>query len=94
MSGCARFGIKQCERLGFITVGTGVRRANTFRLVDGWRTVDAVEAKRQVQLAKLPKPPKPPQVAAPQPLKRRSRRSPHRHRSRWSSNHARCSNVG
>ena len=40
----ARFGIKQCERLGFVSIGTGLRHANTFRLVDGWRAVDAVEA--------------------------------------------------
>jgi hypothetical protein len=62
----ARFGIKQCERLGFIRIGTGLRHANTFSLVDGWRTVHAVEAERLVQLAKLPKPP---QVAAPKPVK-------------------------
>ena len=62
----ARFGIKQCERLGFISIGTGLRHANTFRLVDGWRTIGADEAARLVKLAKLPKPP---QVAAPKPVK-------------------------
>ena len=55
----ARFGVKQCERLGFIRIGTGLRHANTFSLVDGWRTVHAVEAERLV----------PPQVAAPKPVK-------------------------
>ena len=64
--GSVSFGIKQCERLGFVSIGVGVRHANTFSLTDGWRAVDAVEAKRRVQLAKLPKPPK---VAAPQPVK-------------------------
>ena len=64
----ARFGIKQCERLGFISVGTGVRHANTFRLISDWKSIGAVEAARQVQLAKLPKPPKLPQVAAPKPV--------------------------
>ena len=55
----ARFGIKQCEHLGFVSIGTGLRHANTFSLADGWRTVAADDAKRQVQLAKLPKPPRP-----------------------------------
>ncbi len=54
----ARFGVKQCERLGFVSIRTGLRHANTFSLGDSWRTVDAVEAKRQVQLAKLPKLPR------------------------------------
>ena len=65
----ARYGIKQCERLGFISIGVGARYSNTFTLTDEWRTVDAVEARRQVQLAKLPKPPQPPRVAAPQRVK-------------------------
>ena len=39
--------------LGFISVATGVR--GTW-LSDSWRTIDAVEAARRVQLAKLPKP--------------------------------------
>ena len=64
--GSISFGIKQCERLGLVRIGTGFRHANTFSLTDGWGAVDAVEAKRLVQLAKLPKPP---QVAAPQPVK-------------------------
>jgi len=50
------FGTKQCERLGFISVGTGVRGTNLLWLSDSWRTIDAVEAARRVQLAKLPKP--------------------------------------
>ena len=64
----ASFGIKQCERLGFIsdTVGVGARHANVFALVDDWRTVDASEAARLVELAHLPKPQR---VAAPRPVK-------------------------
>ena len=50
------FGVKQCERLGFVSVGTGVRGTNLLWLSDGWRTIDAVEAARRVRLAKLPKP--------------------------------------
>ena len=70
------FGVKQCERLGFVSVNVhaGPHRANVFALTDGWRTVDAVEATRRVQLAKLPKPqraaaPKPPKPApTPKPV--------------------------
>ena len=65
----ARFGVKQCERLGFVSIGTGLRHANTFRLVDGWRAVDTVEARRQVLLARLPKLPQPRCVAASPPVK-------------------------
>ena len=69
------FGVKQCERLGFVSVGTGVRGTNLLWLSDGWRTIDAVEAARRVQLAKpaeaaraaVPKPPKP--VKQPKPVK-------------------------
>ena len=58
----ARYGIKQCVAVGFVSVGMGPRRVNVFRLADGWRALDAHEAARLVKLAKLPRqsvPPKP-----------------------------------
>ena len=60
------FGIKQCERLGFVNVTVGLRHANVFVLLDDWRSLDADEAARRVKLARLPKPPR---VAAPKPPK-------------------------
>ena len=60
------FGIKQCERLGFVSVTVGLRHANVFVLLDDWRLLDAAEAARRVKLARLPKPPR---VAAPKPPK-------------------------
>ena len=41
--GSISFGIKQCERLGFVSIGIGLRRANAFSLLDEWRAVDADE---------------------------------------------------
>ena len=32
--GSISFGIKQCERLGFVSIGIGLRRANAFSLLD------------------------------------------------------------
>ena len=52
------FGIKQCERLGFVSVTVGLRHANVFVLLDDWRLLDAAEAARRVKLARLPKPPR------------------------------------
>ena len=60
------FGIKQCERLGFVSVGVGTRHCNVFTLINDWRTIDAASAARLVKLARLPKPPR---VAAPKPPK-------------------------
>jgi hypothetical protein len=54
----ARFGIKQVELLGFVSVSMGPRRVNVFRLSDGWRGLDADEAKRRVAQARLPMPPR------------------------------------
>jgi hypothetical protein len=67
----ARIGIKQCELVDFVTVSMGHRRVNVFRRSDGWRGLDADEAKRRVRLARLPMPPRAssvpskPQVKAP-----------------------------
>jgi hypothetical protein len=63
----AYYGVKQCERLGFVSVSayTGPHRANVFTLVDHWRSIDAVEAKRQMAQAREPKP----RVAALKPVK-------------------------
>ena len=60
------FAIKQCERLGFVSVGVGTRHCNVFTLINDWRTIDAASAARLVKLARLPKPPR---VAAPKPPK-------------------------
>ena len=54
----AGFGVKQVELCGFFTVEVGPRRINMFTLADGWRSLDADEGVRRVQLAKLPKPPR------------------------------------
>ena len=67
--GSISFGIKQCERLGFVSIGIGLRRANAFSPLDDWRTVDADEAARRVQLAKLPQPPRPSRAVRPKPPK-------------------------
>ena len=66
--GSVTFGVRQCERLGFVSVHVhaGLRRAHTFRLCDDWKSISADKAARLVKLAKLPRPP---QVAAPQPVK-------------------------
>ena len=67
----ARLGIKQCVALEFVVIGMGPRRVNTFARADGWRALDAREAKRRVAQARLPMPrqsvpPKPvPQVKVP-----------------------------
>jgi hypothetical protein len=50
----ARYGIRQCERLGFITVGVGARRVRVFRMADGWKFLDADEAKQRMALAREP----------------------------------------
>ena len=71
------FGTKQCERLGFISVGTGVRGTNLLWLSDSWRTIDAVEAQRLSELAREPQPhrtferrePKPAPKSKPKPMK-------------------------
>ena len=65
----AYYGVKQCERLGFVSLSlyTGLHRANVFTLVDHWRSIDAVEAKRRMAQARQPKPPR---VAALKPVKR------------------------
>ena len=56
----AYYGVKQCERLGFVSVSvfTGPHRANVFTPVDHWRNIDAVEAKRRMAHARQPKPPR------------------------------------
>jgi hypothetical protein len=63
----ARFALKEIVLCGFVSVSVGVRRVNTFALADGWRALDAVEAKRLVGLSKLPMPLQP---AAPKPAPR------------------------
>ena len=77
--GSISFGIKQCERLGFVSIGIGLRRANAFSLLDDWRAVDAARRRggcswqscrsRRDRHARCP----------------RSRRSRSSHRSRWRS---------
>jgi hypothetical protein len=79
-----RYGIKQCELLGFAVITIGPRRVSQFRLAEGWRGLDADEAKRRVRLARLPTPPRassvPPkpvrQVKAPVERPRTVRRVP------------------
>ena len=68
------FGLKQLGLLEFVTISVGCRRINTFVLADGWRSLDADEAKRRVVLARLPKPqrpsskpPKPVKASKPEP---------------------------
>ena len=58
-----RRGIRQCELVGFIAVAMGPRRVNLFKLSDGWKSLDAAEAKRRMKLAKEPTPPR--QSSAP-----------------------------
>jgi hypothetical protein len=58
-----RRGIRQCELVGFIAVAMGPRRVNLFKLCDGWKSLDAAEAKRRMKLAKEPTPPR--QSSAP-----------------------------
>jgi hypothetical protein len=53
-----RRGIRQCELVGFVTVSIGARRCSVFALADGWRRLDAGEAKRRMKLAKEPTPPR------------------------------------
>jgi len=67
----ARFGTKQCVLLGFasVNVHAGPNRANVFRLIDKWRGVDAIEAKRRVAQAKLPQPPRPSAAKPVKPVK-------------------------
>jgi hypothetical protein len=72
--GCSRratcFALKQLALLGFVVaIGTGARRVNTFTLIDGWRAVHAVEAKRLVELARLPKPQRAALPKLPKPVK-------------------------
>ena len=43
-------------RPAFVKIEGGGRRINTFTLIDGWKSLDAVEAARRMALAKLPKP--------------------------------------
>lgn len=53
------FGLKQLALCGFVVVSEeGWQRANVYHLDDGWRSLDADEAKRLVKLAHEPKPPR------------------------------------
>jgi hypothetical protein len=47
----ARYGIRQCERVGLIKVEVGPRQVHVFSFRDGWKTVDADEAARRMALA-------------------------------------------
>jgi hypothetical protein len=54
---------RQAVLLGFVTIAQGPRPRNAYRLADGWRGHDAVEAMRLRKQARLPKP-----KAAPKPV--------------------------
>ena len=47
---------RQAVLLGFVTIAQGPRPRNAYRLADGWRGHDAVEAMRLRKQARLPKP--------------------------------------
>jgi len=69
----ARYGVKQCERVGLVTVNTGPRRVHVFMMADGWKSISADEAARRMALARQPmqraKPVKPPKlVKVPKPV--------------------------
>ena len=66
------YAVKALVALGFVTVASGKRRANVFRLCEDWRALDASEAARLEQSAR---------EAKPQPRAARWCRS-HRSRSR------------
>jgi len=81
----ARYGLKQCALLGFVSIDMGPRRVNVFALADGWKSIDRVEASRLVQLAKLPKPPRastPEPAPTPKPVKQPKPVEPPRMRER------------
>jgi hypothetical protein len=72
------------EFAAWIRITIGPRRVSVFRLADGWKSLDADEAKRRVAQARLPMPPRassvPPkpvrQVRAPVERPRTMRRVP------------------
>ena len=77
------YAVKALVALGFVTVASGKRRANVFRLCEDWRALDASEAARLEQSAReakpqaasrkvVPKPPKPKPVARPRVIRRRT----------------------
>jgi hypothetical protein len=91
----ARYGIKQCEALGFVAITTGARRVSLFKLTDGWRALGADEAARRIKQARLPTPPRasrvPPkpvrQVKAPvEPPRTMQRRVPSLPTMPWQDN--------
>ena len=57
---------RQIKLLGFVTIVQGPRPRNTFRLSDGWRANDAVEAMRLRKQAFTPKPRATPKRVRPQ----------------------------
>ena len=46
----ARYGVKQCERVGLVTVNTGPGRVHVFMMADGWKSISADEAARRMAL--------------------------------------------
>lgn len=63
---------RQIALLGFVSVERGPppRCTNTFRLAEGWQTIDAVECGRLRTQAHLPRPPKPKSVDKPRVMRR------------------------
>lgn len=91
----ARYGVRQCERLGFVTVEVGPRQVHVFSMADGWKSIDADEAERRMALAHQPparraristarvEPPKPVRVPKPVERPRAVRRVPSLPRMSW-----------
>ena len=48
-----RYGVRQLQQLGFVTIGQGPRRVHVFSLAGGWRSLDADEAARRVATARV-----------------------------------------
>ena len=68
---------RQVELLGFVTLVQGPLLRNAYRLVDGWRAHDAIEAMRLRKQARTPKP------RAPKAVKPRKRQAPSLPRMPW-----------
>ena len=63
------FGLRLLDRLGFVRIEIGPRRANAFTLLDDRRALDADEAARRVNLAREPLPRRAANVVPPKPVK-------------------------
>jgi hypothetical protein len=64
-----RYGVRQLQQLGFVTIGQGPRQIHLFARADGWRELDADAAQRLMKLVAPRARSKPPQRVMMRPEK-------------------------